>query len=125
QPPDLRGLRRRRLDRANQLAAEAGRDARAGEPGSADGDDPRPAGPAAGTPAARSGDARPAAPEGPTPVSGMKITELFFDRKAVTSRVDKATRKVLSRFGAFVRRTARSSIRKRKKTSQPGSPPSS
>ena len=55
----------------------------------------------------------------------MRIKELFFDRKAVTSRVDKATRKVLSRFGAFVRRTARRSIRPRKRTSAPGSPPSS
>lgn len=58
-------------------------------------------------------------------MSGMRIKELFFDRKAVIDRVDKATRKVLSRFGAFVRQTARKSIRKRKKTSAPGSPPSS
>src|SRR5690606_28852572 len=56
---------------------------------------------------------------------GFEITRLFFDRKAVTSRVDRATRRVLSRFGAFVRRTARSSIRKRKRTSEPGKPPSS
>ncbi|MBI1373633.1 MAG: hypothetical protein GC159_12965 [Phycisphaera sp.] len=56
---------------------------------------------------------------------GFEITKLFFDKKAVTSRTDRATRKVLSRFGAFVRRTARSSIRKRKKSSPPGSPPSS
>ena len=56
---------------------------------------------------------------------GLKFTRLFFDRKAVISRVDKATRKVLSRFGAFVRQTARKSIRKRKKTSEPGQPPSS
>ena len=56
---------------------------------------------------------------------GMNIRELFFDRKAVMNKVDRATRKVLSKFGAFVRRTARSSIRKRKGISQPGSPPSS
>ena len=56
---------------------------------------------------------------------GLKFTRLFFDRKAVISRVDKATRKVLSRFGAFVRQTARKSIRKRTKTSEPGQPPSS
>jgi hypothetical protein len=43
----------------------------------------------------------------------------------VLGAVDKATRKVFSRFGAFVRRTARGSIRKRKKTSAPGQPPSS
>jgi len=55
----------------------------------------------------------------------FEITKLFFDKKAVRDKVDAGTRRVLSKFGAFVRRTARSSIRKRKKTSQPGSPPSS
>ena len=55
----------------------------------------------------------------------MRMTRFFFDRKGVRNRVDAATRKVLSRFGAYVRRTARSSIRKRKKPSQPGKPPSS
>ena len=59
---------------------------------------------------------------------GMRIDQakgLFFDRAAVTSAADRAQRSVLSRFGAFVRRGARSSIRKRKGVSQPGSPPSS
>jgi hypothetical protein len=56
---------------------------------------------------------------------GFAITKLFFDRKAVTDKVDKAARRVLSRFGAFVRRTAKSSIRKRKKPAPPGQPPSS
>lgn len=59
---------------------------------------------------------------------GIKLSEakgLFFDRPAVMSATDRAQRKVLSRFGAFVRRTARSSIRKRKSISQPGQPPSS
>jgi len=56
---------------------------------------------------------------------GFEITKLFFDKKAVTSRTDRATRRVLSRFGAFVRRTARQSIRKRKKPAPPGKPPSS
>ena len=53
------------------------------------------------------------------------IQRLFFDRKAVTGAVDRATRRVLSRFGAFVRTTAKHSIRKRKAISQPGNPPSS
>jgi len=53
------------------------------------------------------------------------ITNMFFDSKKVVSATDRATRRVLSRFGAFVRRTAKTSIRKRKKISQPGSPPSS
>jgi hypothetical protein len=55
----------------------------------------------------------------------MRIRQLFFDRQAVISAVDRATRKVLSAFGAFVRTTAKHSIRKRKAVSQPGSPPSS
>jgi hypothetical protein len=61
-------------------------------------------------------------------VIGMGIDKakgMFFDSKAVIGAVDKATRKVLSKFGAFVRTAARSSIRKRKAISQPGSPPSS
>ena len=55
----------------------------------------------------------------------MNIRQLFFDRSAVKSKTDPATRRVLSKFGAFVRRGARSSIRKRKRISQPGMPPSS
>ncbi len=55
----------------------------------------------------------------------LKVRKLFFNTKAVTSRVDKATWRVLSKFGAFVRIAARHSIRKRKKISLPGSPPSS
>jgi len=51
--------------------------------------------------------------------------QMFFDRKAVTGAVDRVARKVLSRFGAFVRRGAKSSIRKRKRVSAPGEPPSS
>lgn len=50
---------------------------------------------------------------------------LLFDRPAVLSAVDKATRRVLSRFGAFVRTTARHSIRRKKGASAPGSPPHS
>jgi hypothetical protein len=56
---------------------------------------------------------------------GFEIKHLFFDRQAVISRVDPATRKVLSKFGAFVRRTAKGSIRNRKTAAPPGSPPSS
>lgn len=56
---------------------------------------------------------------------GFEIKQLFFDRQAVTSRVAPATRKVLSKFGAFVRRTAKGSIRQRKTAAPPGSPPSS
>lgn len=47
----------------------------------------------------------------------------FFDAAAVKKATDKDTRARLSRFGAFVRRRAQTSIRKRKRTSPPGSPP--
>ena len=55
----------------------------------------------------------------------FEIKQLFFDSPKVVRAVDSTTRRVLSKFGAFVRRTARSSIRKRKRISEPGSPPSS
>ena len=48
---------------------------------------------------------------------------MFFDRAKVKKKVDARTRKVLSKFGAFVRQTSRESIRKRKGTSKPGRPP--
>ena len=54
-----------------------------------------------------------------------KMKGLFFDSARVVAATNRAERKVLSRFGAFVRRGARSSIRKRKATSKPGQPPSS
>jgi hypothetical protein len=59
---------------------------------------------------------------------GMKLDKtktLFFDRKKVISAVDRATRRVLSKFGAFVRTRARSSIRRRKGSAPPGQPPHS
>ena len=55
----------------------------------------------------------------------FSIKELFYDRKAVMGAVDKGVRAVLSKFGAFVRQRARSSIRKRKAVSRPGQPPAS
>ncbi len=53
------------------------------------------------------------------------MKEGFFDKAKVIRAVNKASRQVLSKFGAFVRTAARSSIRKRKGVSSPGSPPSS
>lgn len=47
----------------------------------------------------------------------------FFDRKAVMGRLDRATRAALSKFGAFVRQRARTSIRRRRGTSPPLGPP--
>ena len=53
------------------------------------------------------------------------MKHLFFDSPKVIATVDKTTRRVLSRFGAFVRTVAKRSIRKRKSHSPPGQPPSS
>lgn len=47
----------------------------------------------------------------------------FFDREAVMEAVDRATLRVLSRFGSFVRTRARTSIRRRKGTSPADGPP--
>lgn len=58
-------------------------------------------------------------------VTGLSIRSRFFDRKKVIKAVDEATRKVLSKFGAFVRTSMKSSIRKAKGPSQPGKPPHS
>jgi hypothetical protein len=55
----------------------------------------------------------------------MVTKAMFFDQKKVVDALDKATRKVLSKFGAFVRTAAKSSIRTRKAISAPGQPPSS
>ena len=58
----------------------------------------------------------------------VQVKRLFFDRQAVTDAIDKTTRRLFSRFGAFVRRTARQSIRtggKSNKVSLPGQPPRS
>jgi len=54
-----------------------------------------------------------------------KARALFFDRARVKQAMDKATRRVLNRFGGFVRLTARRSIRRRKAVSEPGRPPTS
>jgi hypothetical protein len=54
-----------------------------------------------------------------------RVKALFFDRKTVKSAMDRTTRRVLSKFGAFVRTAARSLIRPRKATSNYGDPPSS
>ena len=54
---------------------------------------------------------------------GVKAAKaLFFDRP-VRQAVDRTKLKVLSKYGAFVRRTARASIRNRKGKTPPGRPP--
>ncbi len=56
---------------------------------------------------------------------GFNFKLLFFDTKEVKSRVSEATRKILSKFGAFVRQTAKQSIKTKTTTSKPGQPPHS
>jgi len=54
----------------------------------------------------------------------LKVKKMFFDRKAVQDQIGKKNAKALSKAGAFVQRRARSSLRRRKGISSPGSPPS-
>jgi hypothetical protein len=49
----------------------------------------------------------------------------FFDRPKVQRAMDAKAKRAFSRFGSFVRRRAQTSMRKRKDSSPPGSPPSS
>lgn len=59
---------------------------------------------------------------------GLKIDQakaLFFDRAKVTRAMSDATRRALSKAGAFVRTTAKGLIRSGKGVSKPGSPPKS
>ena len=51
--------------------------------------------------------------------------KIFMDLTAVRTPIDRASRQVHSRFGAFVRKKAKWSIRKRKKSSVAPAPPSS
>lgn len=51
--------------------------------------------------------------------------DMFFDTDRVKRAADMATRKNLSKAGAYVRTAARSSIRTRKAISPPGQPPGS
>lgn len=53
-----------------------------------------------------------------------KVKGQFFDRLAVQKQLADHERNALSQIGAYIRRAARSSIRRRKAVSQPGSPPS-
>jgi hypothetical protein len=60
------------------------------------------------------------------PVVRMRLNQaksLFFDRQKVQNAVSRRERKVLSRFGAYVRQEARSRIRRRKRVSKPDEGP--
>jgi len=54
----------------------------------------------------------------------MRMKDFFFDRQAVIERMSRANHKALVTAGAFIRRRARSSLRRRKRISSPGNPPS-
>ena len=54
---------------------------------------------------------------------GFKVRGFKLNTGLIISRKDRATQRVLSRFGSFVRRAAKQSIRRSKKPSQPGKPP--
>lgn len=56
---------------------------------------------------------------------GFKVRGFKLNTGLIISRKDRATQRVLSRFGSFVRRAAKQSIRRSKKPSQPGKPPRS
>ncbi len=53
----------------------------------------------------------------------IEMKKLFFDRPGMIKHKDRATTRFLVKAGAFVRRSARSAIRKSKKSSAPGQPP--
>jgi hypothetical protein len=53
----------------------------------------------------------------------IRAKRMFFDRKKVQDILGKQSAKALGKAGAFVQRRARSSLRRRKAASAPGSPP--
>ena len=56
---------------------------------------------------------------------GFDMKALFFDSKAVMDATDRATRKVLSKFGYLVRKSARASVKEAAGSSSAGQPPHS
>ena len=52
-----------------------------------------------------------------------EVTKLFFDRRTIIDRIGRAKAAVLSKAGAFIRRTAKGKIRYAQSVSKPGSPP--
>lgn len=55
---------------------------------------------------------------------GFRPLGSFFDTEKVKRQMDRKTHRALSKFGAFVWRRVRSSLKYRKSASAPGSPPS-
>jgi len=57
------------------------------------------------------------------PLASMKVKALFFDRPKVRRAVDRAKLRTLSKAGAFIRQRAKTSMRRRRGSAPPGSPP--
>ena len=55
--------------------------------------------------------------------AGFRFKGLFFDSPQVIKAVDDATYRSLLRFGQYVRKVARHSVKRRKGPSRPGRPP--
>lgn len=55
----------------------------------------------------------------------FRVKKLEFDADRVMRAVEEAGARAMRKAGAFIRTSARSSIRKRKRVSEPGKPPSS
>ncbi|MEL6896243.1 MAG: hypothetical protein AAFP90_09090 [Planctomycetota bacterium] len=55
---------------------------------------------------------------------GFRVPRFRLNRPTITQMMDRKTRRALIRAGAFVRRRARSQLRRRKRVSRPGQPPS-
>lgn len=55
----------------------------------------------------------------------LKVKDLFFDRKGIIDKMNRANQRALSRIGSFIRSTARQSLKYRKleTASAPGTPP--
>lgn len=53
----------------------------------------------------------------------FKVKAAFFDKKGVADGLDAGTRKQLTKFGAFVRRRAKSSLKYKDGPAAPGKPP--
>lgn len=54
----------------------------------------------------------------------FQMKDFFFDRKVIERQVNREKRRSMSRSLAFIRTKARSLLRRRKRSSSPGSPPS-
>lgn len=59
------------------------------------------------------------------PFDFVTLKRSFFDVVKIQDEAERLRLRGLSKFGAYVRQRARTSIRKRKKISEPGKPPSS